>query len=102
MGGACLPICRSGRCYLDAPIRDNLFLGETPDDALARVAGDDSLVRLGLVDLIRLKGLDAPPRGKLDDTQDVAKLRAELRAAAEAALGTSLRPLGAGPAHRGK
>ena len=56
----------------DAPIRDNLFLGETPDDSLARVAGDDSLVRLGLVDLIRLKGLDAPPRGKLDDTQDLA------------------------------
>ena len=80
----------------DAPIRDNLFLGETPDDSLARVAGDDSLVRLGLVDLIRLKGLDAPPRGKLDATHDFAKLRAELRAAAEAALGAPLRPLGEG------
>ncbi|MGD1037573.1 MAG: ABC transporter transmembrane domain-containing protein [Roseiarcus sp.] len=77
----------------DAPIRDNLFLGDAPSGARARVSANESLAELGLIDLIRLKGLDARPHGAVSFSGDVAALRSEFRAAAQAALGAEMRPL---------
>jgi ABC-type multidrug transport system fused ATPase/permease subunit len=80
----------------DAPIRENLFLGGAAPEAKTLFAAEGALGRLGLIDLIRLKGLDARPGTAVNAGLNVAAMRGQFRAAAESALNSSLKPLGPG------
>ena len=80
----------------DASLRDNLFLTSLQPDIAALGSIGDRLGGLGLLDLIRQKGLDAMPGGDAAAGHDLPALRAGFRGAAEAALGIALRPLGPG------
>ncbi len=80
----------------DASLRDNLFLTSLQPDTAALGSIGDRLGGLGLLDLIRQKGLDAMPGSDAAAGYDLPALRAGFRGAAEAALGIALRPLGPG------
>ena len=82
----------------DQRLRDNLFLGRPDSSAAALTAIGDALHRLGVLDLIRLKGLDTPPAETADSSPDLAALRTTFRQAAATELGIPLRPLGGGHA----
>jgi ABC-type multidrug transport system ATPase subunit len=84
----------------DTRLRDNLFLanpeGNPAAEAAALASVGERLGRLGLLDLIRQKGLDASPSETADSGADLAAVRSGFRHAAEAALGVRLHPLGPG------
>jgi ABC-type multidrug transport system fused ATPase/permease subunit len=80
----------------DATIGENLFLSAPEPGAEALIALAGSLGRLGLLDLVRLKGLDALPDESANRDVDFAPLRAGFRQAIETALKTPLNPLGRG------
>jgi ABC-type multidrug transport system fused ATPase/permease subunit len=77
-------------------VRDNLFLASPTADATALASVGARLSRLGLLDLIRRKGLDANPAAGADIGDDLQAIRAGFRQAAAAALGAPLHPLGPG------
>jgi ABC-type multidrug transport system ATPase subunit len=80
----------------DTPIRDNLFLGGATPELSRHVADHAALSRLGLIHLIRLKGLDAPPGPGLDPQTSLESVRTALRREIQDQLGLTLTPLGAG------
>jgi ABC-type multidrug transport system fused ATPase/permease subunit len=80
----------------DARLRDNLFLGQAETGAAALRPIADRLGRLGVLDLIRLKGLDASPSETADDVPDLLDIRRGFREVVAAVLGVPLLPLGAG------
>ncbi len=80
----------------DAALRDNLFLGDGPANAAALAAAGDRLSRLGLLDLVRIKGLDTTPAESGGGGLDLSAIRAGFRHAAELALGAPLQPFGPG------
>jgi len=77
----------------DAPLRDNLFLSSQRPEPLALAALGG---RLGILDLVRTKGLDATPGETAAEGADIASLRAGFRQAVEASLNVQLSPLGPG------
>ena len=82
----------------DARLRDNLFLGQPDASAAALEPIATRLGRLGVLDLIRQKGLDASPAEGMESSPDLPAIRRAFREAASAALGGSLQPLGEGHA----
>ncbi len=82
----------------DASIRENLFLNSPQADAAALKAVGDRLGRLGLLDLVRQKGMDTPPSPDAAPGFDLATIRTGFRQAAEAELGAPLHPFGPGHA----
>lgn len=80
----------------DARLRDNLFLSSPTADATALRSVGERLGRLGLLDLIRQKGFDAPPAEGAAAGMDLPTIRTGFREAASAALGLPLHPLGPG------
>jgi ABC-type multidrug transport system ATPase subunit len=82
----------------DSTLRENLFLGTPGADAASLASVGARLGSLGLLDLIRQKGLDAAPRRGAEAGVDLKTIRAGFRDAAEAALGVLLHPLGPGNA----
>ena len=79
----------------DARLRDNLFLGSPTAHSAALISGAGRFARLGLLDLVRQRGLDALP-GKAERGVDLSTLRAGFRRAAEEALQIRLNALGPG------
>jgi len=82
----------------DSTLRENLFLGTPGADAASLASVGTRLGKLGLLDLIRQKGLDATPPPGAELGADLKMVRAGFRTAAEAALGVLLNPLGPGSA----
>jgi ABC-type multidrug transport system fused ATPase/permease subunit len=82
----------------DASLRDNLFLNTSQADATALEAVGDRLGALGLLDLVRQKGLEAMPAADAVRGVDLVTVRAGFQAAAETALGAALHPFGPGHA----
>ncbi len=80
----------------DAPLRDNLFGAGMPPDPAALAAVGERLGGLGLLDLVRQKGLDAVPDPAAVSGLDLRAVRAGFRDATEAALGTRLHALAPG------
>jgi ABC-type multidrug transport system fused ATPase/permease subunit len=82
----------------DARLRDNLFLGQPDASAAALEPIGRRLGKLGVLDLIRQKGLDASPPEGMEHIPDLAAIRRAFREVAETALGGKLQPLGEGHA----
>ena len=82
----------------DARLRDNLFLGQPDASAAALEPIARRLGRLGVLDLIRQKGLDASPAEGTESSPDLPAIRRAFREAASTALGGPLQPLGEGHA----
>jgi len=80
----------------DARLRDNLFLSSPQASAAALAPLGARLARLGVLDLIRQKGLDAYPAETADGGSDLAAIRAAFREAAATALGAALQPFDTG------
>lgn len=80
----------------DASLRDNLFMTSLQPDTNALTSVGQRLGGLGLLDLIRQKGLDAMPDAGSGSGLDLPMLRAGFQHAAEATLGVRLHPLGPG------
>ena len=82
----------------DARLRDNLFLGQQDSSAAVNELIGGRLGRLGVLDLIRQKGLDASPTEGMESSPDLPAIRRGFREAAATAAGGVLRPLGEGHA----
>jgi ABC-type multidrug transport system fused ATPase/permease subunit len=82
----------------DARLRDNLFLGQQDSSAAVSELIAGRLSRLGVLDLIRQKGLDASPAEGMESSPDLSAVRRSFREAASAAAGGPLVPLGEGHA----
>ncbi len=80
----------------NASIRENVFLGGAAPDAVRQLSANASLSRLGLIDLVRLKGLDALPSASSNLEMKLGALREAFRSAAEAAVKAKFQPLGPG------
>ena len=80
----------------DASLRDNLFMTSLQPDTAALTAVGARLSGLGLMELIRQKGLDAMPDPEAASGLDLAALRTGFQHAAETALGVRLHALGPG------
>src|SRR5579863_1227634 len=80
----------------DAQLRDNLFLSSPNADAAALASVRGRFDHLGLLDLIRQKGLEALPAEGADRGTDLSAIRDGFRQAAKDELGADLSPLGLG------
>ncbi len=80
----------------DASLRDNLFMTSLQPDTAALAFVGERLAGLGLLDLIRQKGLEDMPAAGAAAGLDLAGLRAGFQGAAAAALGITLHPLAPG------
>jgi ABC-type multidrug transport system fused ATPase/permease subunit len=95
-GGSAFVYLPQRPVLFDARLRDNLFLSSERADAGALALVGERLGPLGLLDLVRQKGLDASPGAAADGGANLAAVRDGFQRAAAAALGTELRPLGPG------
>lgn len=80
----------------DAQLRDNLFLNSPKAEAASLASAHERFERLGLLDLIRQKGLEALPAQGADLGSDLAAIRRGFRQAAKDEFGADLFPLGRG------
>jgi ABC-type multidrug transport system fused ATPase/permease subunit len=94
--GSCFVYLPQRPVLFDAQLRDNLFLSSAKADAAALVSTHERFDRLGLLDLIRQKGLEALPAEGADRGADLSAVRNRFRQAAKDELGADLAPLGPG------